>query len=153
MAKKSNIETEPQKTESLDEIVERYAWLKQEVDSYEKQIKSDNSSIKRKMDELDLKEFASENYIAKYTVSISKSFDEEKLVEKLGSMMIEVIEDGLPVEKPVAEALDLIEYKPAVKMDALENAIYNGKISAADLAGCVLRKETGCLTIKAKNKE
>ena len=51
MAKKSNIETEPQKTESLDEIVERYGRLKAEVDSYEKQIKSDNSSIKSKMTE------------------------------------------------------------------------------------------------------
>lgn len=153
MAKKSNIETEPQKTESLDEIVERYGRLKQEVDSYEKQIKSDNSSIKSKMTEMDLKEYESKNYIAKYAVSVSESFDEEKLVEKLRSMMVEVIEDGLPVKKSMAEALDLIEYKPAVKMEALENAIYNGKISAADLADCVLRKETGRLTIKAKDKE
>ena len=128
MAKKSNIETEPQNTESLDEIIERYGRLKQEVDSYEKQIKSDNSSIKSKMTEMDLKEYESQNYIAKYAVSVSESFDEEKLVDKLRSMTVEVIEDGLPVEKSVAEALDLIEYKPAVKMEALENAIYNGKI-------------------------
>ena len=35
MAKKSNIETEPQKTESLDEIVERYGRLKEEFDYYD----------------------------------------------------------------------------------------------------------------------
>ena len=93
------------------------------------------------------------NNINEYFYRVSESFDEDKLVEKLRSMTVEVIEDGLPVEKSVAEALDLIEYKPAVKMEALENAIYNGKISAADLAGCVLRKETGRLTIKAKDKE
>ena len=65
MAKKSNIETEPQNTESLDEIIERYGRLKEEVDSYEKQIKYDNSSIKSKMTEKEQKENESQKKTAK----------------------------------------------------------------------------------------
>ena len=153
MTKKLIIENAPEK-ETLEEIVERYGRLKAEVNSYTKQINSDNSSIKSQMTKLNIKNFESENYVASYSVITSESFDEDKLIKKLRSMTVEVIEDGVTVEKPIADVLGLIEYKPVVKMDVLENAIYNGKISAASLSSCVIKNETGRLTIKKrKNKE
>ena len=153
MTEKISTENAPEK-ETLEEIVERYGRLKAEVNSYTKQINSDNSSIKSQMTKLNIKNFESENYVASYSVITSESFDEDKLISKLRSMTVEVIEDGVSVEKPIADALGLIEYKPVVKMDVLENAIYNGKISAASLSSCVIKNETGRLTIKErKNKE
>lgn len=121
----------------LDSIVERYGNLKGEMDSYKKQVDADNKEIKSLMSSLGLKEFKSDNYTAKYTIAVSENFDEDRLVTKLQNLGIE----GLVVMKPV------------VDMTALENAIYNGKVDAADLADCKVRKETPKLNIYKNKKE
>ena len=104
MTEKLSTENAPEK-ETLEEIVERYGRLKAEVNSYTKQINSDNSSIKSKMTKLNIKNFESENYVASYSVITSESFDEDKLISKLRSMTVEVIEDGVSVEKPIADVI------------------------------------------------
>ena len=48
----------------------------------------------------------------------------------------------------VLSSLDLPKYR----IDQLVNAIYNGKISAASLSSCVIKNETGRLTIKERKK-
>ena len=121
----------------LDTLVERYGNLKGEMDSYKKQVDADNKDIKNLMSSLGLKEFKSENYRAAYTVAVSESFDEDKLVAKLQNLGIE----------------GLVVMKPTVDMTALENAIYNGKVDAADLADCKIRKETPKLNIYKNKKE
>ena len=121
----------------LDTLVERYGNLKGEMDSYKKQVDADNKDIKSLMSALGLKEFTSDNYTAKYTVAVSENFDEDKLVAKLQNLGIE----------------GLVVMKPTVDMTALENAIYNGKVDAADLADCKIRKETPKLNIYKNKKE
>ena len=121
----------------LDTLVERYGNLKGEMDSYKKQVDTDNKDIKNLMSSLGMDEFESENYTAKYSVAVSENFDEDKLVSKLQVLGIE----------------GLIVMKPTVDMTALENAIYNGKVDAADLADCKVRKETPRLNIYKKKKE
>lgn len=121
----------------LDTLVERYGNLKGEMDSYKKQVDADNKDIKNLMSSLGMDEFESENYTAKYSVAVSENFDEDKLVSKLQVLGIE----------------GLIVMKPTVDMTALENAIYNGKVDAADLADCKVRKETPRLNIYKKKKE
>lgn len=121
----------------LDTLVERYGNLKGEMDSYKKQVDADNKDIKNLMSSLGMDEFESENYTAKYSVAVSENFDEDKLVSKLQLLGIE----------------GLIVMKPTVDMTALENAIYNGKVDAADLADCKVRKETPRLNIYKKKKE
>ncbi len=121
----------------LDTLVERYGNLKGEMDSYKKQVDADNKDIKNLMSSLGMDEFESENYTAKYSVSVSENFDEDKLISKLQNLDIE----------------GLIVMKPTVDMTALENAIYNGKVDAADLADCKVRKETPRLNIYKKKKE
>jgi len=121
----------------LETLVERYGNLKGEMDSYKKQVDADNKDIKELMSSLGMNEFESENYTAKYSVAVSENFDEDKLVSKLQVLGIE----------------GLIVMKPTVDMTALENAIYNGKVDAADLADCKVRKETPRLNIYKKKKE
>ena len=121
----------------LDALVERYGNLKGEMDSYKKQVDEDNKNIKALMSSLGVSEVESENYTAKYSVAVSENFDEDKLVSKLQVLGIE----------------GLIVMKPTVDMTALENAIYNGKVDAADLADCKVRKETPRLNIYKKKKE
>lgn len=122
---------------SLNSLVERYGNLKGEMDSYKKQVDADNKEIKNLMSSLGVNEFRSDNYTAKYSVAVSENFDEDRLVAKLQNLGIE----GLVVMKPV------------VDMTALENAIYNGKVDAADLADCKVRKETPRLNIYKNKKE
>jgi hypothetical protein len=121
----------------LETLVERYGNLKGEMDSYKKQVDADNKDIKDLMSSLGVDKFESENYTAKYSVAVSENFDEDKLVSKLQVLGIE----------------GLIVMKPTVDMTALENAIYNGKVDAADLADCKVRKETPRLNIYKKKKE
>lgn len=118
-------------------LVERYGNLKAEVDSYKKQIDADNKDIKSLMSTLGLDDFESETYRAHYSVSVSEGFDQDKLVKKLETLGIK----------------GLIVMKPVVDMTALENAIYNGKVDAADLAECKVRKETPKLNIYKNKKE
>lgn len=125
--------------DSLDVLVERYGNLKTEMDSYKKQVDADNADIKTTLVKMGLNEYSAGGYTVKYSVAVSEGFDEEKLLAKIDEMKL-------------PEELGIIKMKPYVDMTALENAIYNGKLNAAELSSCKTKKETPRLTIK-KNKE
>lgn len=131
--------------EELNILVERYGNLKKEMDSYKPQINEDNKAIKEIMSKEGIKEFTAGGFTAKYSVAVSEGFDEEKLLAKLEKMTY-TSENGCKVA--VGSGLGVIKMKPTIDMEALENAIYNGHINAADLADCKVRTETPKLTIK-----
>lgn len=126
----------------LDELVNRYGNLKSEMDSYKKQVNADNSEIKSIMKEMDISEHNSGEFTAKYSITVSESFDEDKLVHTLQSIWSN--KNG-SMTNPYLKMV----YIP--DMEAIENAIYNGQLNAAELAGCKVTKETPRLTIK-RNK-
>lgn len=130
---------------NLNELVARYGKTNAELKVLKTSADADNKEIKDIMSSTGLHEHVSGGYKAKYSVSKSESFDEEKLVETLKHLKIND-------EQFASDIPGLIEYKPVVNMDALENAIYNGNVSASDLAGCKVVKETARLTI-SKVKE
>lgn len=144
--------------EDLKTLVERYGTLKGEMDSYKKQVDADNKAIKEVITTEGAKIISpggnikytavGGDYVATYSIAVSESFDEEKLIKKLNSLTY-ISENGCKVL--AATGLNLIKMKPTVDMDALESAIYSGKIKAEDLSDCIIRKETPKLTI-AKNK-
>lgn len=123
----------------FDNVVERYGRLKNEVDSYKKQIDADNAEIKAYMKDKAFKSYRSENYTVNYSVAVSESFDEDKLVHTLQSIWS--AKNG-SMSNPYLKMV----FVPDMK--AIEDAIYNGQLNAADLADCRIRKETPRLTIK-----
>lgn len=122
---------------NLDELVTRYGTLKGEMDSYKKQVDEDNKEIKRLMSEQGLKTVSAGGYVATYSVSKSEGFDEDKLVQKLHSIW-----KGESISNPYIKMV----FVP--NMEAIENAIYNGVINAAELSDCRVTKETAKLLIK-----
>lgn len=128
----------------LVEAVERYGSTKAEMDSYKKLVDEDNKLIKKLMVEKGLTVCEGENFTAKYSVAVSENFDEDKLVSKLQSIWSE--HNG-SMTNPYLKMV----YVP--DMDAIENAIYNGQLNAADLADCKVRKETPRLTISKTKKK
>ena len=123
--------------EQLEELITHYYVNKTEADSYKKIVDKDNAAIK----EIMLKEKLSEMVTAegiKATCSISEkeSFVEEALIEKIKSLGVKGV----------------VKKKEYVDMEALENAIYNGKLNAAELASCQEKKEVVTLRVsRAKN--
>lgn len=128
---------------NLNELVARYGKTNAELKVLKASADADNKEIKDIMSSTGLHEHVSGGYKAKYSVSKSESFDEEKLVKKLKEYNF----DG----KSAHEA-GLIDYVPVVNMETLENFIYDGKINAAQLSDCKVVKETARLTI-SKVKE
>ena len=90
-------------------------------------------------------EFTAGGFVAKYSVAVSESFDEDKLLAKIEKMNF-TSANGSTIA--VGSGLGVIKMKPTIDMEALENAIYNGYVNAADLADCKVVKETPKLTIK-----
>ena len=107
------------------------------MDSYKKLVDSDNKEIKEIMQENKLPEFIVDDIKATCSVSERTDFIEEALIEKLKEMKVKGI----------------IKKKEYVDMDALENAIYNGKVNAGELASCQTTKEVVTLRVsKVKEK-
>lgn len=129
---------------TLEELVERYGKLKSEMDSYKSQVDADNKEIKKIMSETGKSVCNAGGYTAKYSISVSEDFDEAKLIKALTSKLY----DGKS-----AYDLGIIKHKEYVDMEALEDAIYNGKLNAAELANCKTRKETARLTISKKKED
>lgn len=119
---------------NLNELVARYGKTNAELKVLKASADADNKEIKNIMSTTKVFEHESGGYKAKYSVSKSESFDEEKLIEKFKELGANDIEG-------------LIEYKPVVNMEVLEDAIYNGLISASELSSCKIIKESARLTI------
>lgn len=124
--------------EKLSQLLPVYEANKSEMDSYKKLVDKDNKEIKTIMLGAELGEFIVDDIQASCRVSEREDFIEEALIAKLKEMKIRGI----------------VKKKEYVDMDALENAIYNGKIDAATLADCQTKKEVVTLRVtKLKRKE
>ena len=124
--------------EKLSQLLPVYEANKSKMDSYKKLVDKDNKEIKSIMLGAGLREFVVGDIKASCSVSEREDFIEEALIAKLKEMKVRGI----------------VKKKEYVDMDALENAIYNGKIDAAVLADCQTKKEVVTLRVtKLKRKE
>lgn len=122
-------------TEKLKILVDDYGELKVELDALKKDADEYNKCIKELMQTEGLKEFDTGRYKAVYQVRKSESLDEEKVIEILKSNGIKGI----------------VKTKQYVDEDALENAIYNGKLDSniiKEINKTKITKESVALTIK-----
>lgn len=115
----------------LAELLPIYHKQKSEMDSIKKVVDKENAEIKTLMRSADIPEFVAGDIKATCSVSERLDFIEEALIEKIKDMKVRGI----------------VKKKEYVDMDALENAIYNGKINAAALASCQTIKEVVTLRI------
>lgn len=113
--------------ETLESLIERYALNKNELDAYKKLCDKDNSEIKRMMLDDGLDTFTSKNYSASISKAKRETFDEDKLIDVLKASNLKSV----------------ICTKEYVDMDALESAIYNGKVPSD-----VLIKMNDCKNVK-----
>lgn len=98
---------------TLDELIPQYAMNKSEADAYKKLCDRDNAKIKDIMLKADEKEHEVGDYKATCTVSERESMNEEMLLEIAHQFGIS----------------EIVKTKEYIDYDALENAIYNGRIS------------------------
>ena len=117
--------------ERLTELLPIYHMQKSEMDSIKKVVDKENAEIKTLMRASNLSEFVAGDIKATCSISERQDFIEEALIEKLKDMKVRGI----------------IKKKEYVDMDALENAIYNGKVDAAALASCQTTKEVVTLRV------
>lgn len=122
--------------ERLTELLPIYHLQKSEMDSIKKVVDKENAEIKTLMRGSNLSEFVAGDIKATCSVSERQDFIEEALIEKLKDMKVRGI----------------IKKKEYVDMDALENAIYNGKVDAAALASCQTIKEVITLRVSKVKK-
>jgi hypothetical protein len=122
--------------EILAELLPTYLTQKSEMDSIKKVVNNKNAEIKTLMRGSNLPEFVTGDIKATCSVSERQDFIEEALIEKIKNMKVPGI----------------IKKKEYVDMDALENAIYNGKVNAAELASCQTTKEVVTLRVSKVKK-
>lgn len=99
----------------IDELIVSYAENKSEMNSYKKISDKQNAEIKAYMRENELLEKEAGNYIATYKVESRESINEDILLEQLKNC--QYLPEGI------------IKTKEYVDMDALETAVYNGKLT------------------------
>ncbi len=116
----------------LKVLIPRYQKNKTEMDSIKKLVDKDNKQIKENMLSEKLDSVTVDDITAKITISERAEFIEEALIEKVKNLKIKGI----------------IKKKEYVDMAELENAIYDGRINAAELADCQNVKEIVTLRIK-----
>lgn len=110
---------------------------KQKLDMYKKSTEEYNSEIKKLMSKLDKDEFETDDgLVAKINIQNRESFIDDKLIEKIK-------ESKVP---------GIIKTKEYVDMDALEDAIYNGRFDASTLTTCKTSKKVITLKV-SKRKE
>ena len=115
----------------LAELLPIYHKQKSEMDSIKKVVDKENAEIKTLMQSADIPEFVAGDIKATCSVSERQDFIEEALIEKVKELKVRGI----------------VKKKEYVDMDALENAIYNGKINAAALASCQTTKSVVTLRV------
>ena len=124
--------TQNEAIKQLQELIPIYHANKLELDSYKKLTDKDNKKIKELMLGNDINEVIAGDVKATLSISCKYDFIEDKLLDTLKQLGI----------------TDVIETKEIVNMDALESAIYNGRLSAAVLDTCREKKETVTLRVK-----
>ena len=107
------------KLNDLDVLIPQYAENKSEMDSYKKICDKENAQIKSIMKDFVVDKYEAGGYRASYSVSTRETMNEEMLLEIL--------------DKNVPSNLGVVKTKEYVDFDALEKAIYDGKISEETL--------------------
>lgn len=129
-------------TETLDDLIPRYAENKSLLDDYKKICDEENKKIKDMMEE---GSYEANGYKATKSVQHRETMNEDKLLDIMRN------------HKDVAEVCELIKTKDYIDMDALESAIYKGKISndiLMEIDKCREVKEVVTLRIsKVKEKK
>lgn len=123
-------------TQRLIDLLPVYFAQKSQMDLIKKEVDKENAEIKNIMAESGITEIISEDIRASYSVSTRQDFVEEALIAKLKEMKVRGV----------------IKKKEYVDMEALENAIYNGNINAAELAPCQTIKEVATLRVNKIKK-
>ena len=117
--------------EQLVELIPKYAMNKNEMDSYKKLVDKDNLQIKDLMKQASLNEFIVSDFRAARTVAYRKNINEEAMIEKIKALGIRGI----------------VKKREYIDTDALENAMYHGKVNPEKLADCIETKEVVTLKI------
>lgn len=120
----------------LHELIPRYHRENELVKEHKKIADADNKQIKKVMSENDISEFSTHGLVAKITVAERVDLMEDVLMDKIKEMGIEGI----------------IKTREYIDMNALEDALYHGKINAATLAKAQTKKEVTTLRISAVKK-
>lgn len=97
----------------LDKLIPQYALNKTELDSYKKICDKENAQIKKIMTDFVVPTYVSGDYKASCSISRRETMNEEKLLEIAHQFSIP----------------EIIKTKEYIDFDALEKAIYDGKIS------------------------
>lgn len=101
------------KLNELDTLIPQYANNKSELDGYKKICDRENAQIKAIMKDFVITNYEAGGYKASYSVSERESMNEEMLLEIAHNYGIS----------------EIVKTKEYIDYDALENAIYNGRIS------------------------
>lgn len=121
----------------LNRLIEEFGEQNEEVKRLKKSTDVLNVQIKEILSKAENRTVDTERFTATYSESVSESFDEERLLEKLRAMGVEGV----------------IKTKEYVDMDALEDAIYNGAVAGSDLADCKVTKITPKLVVKVRKQK
>lgn len=97
---------------TLDSLIPQYAANKREQDSYKKLCDKENAQIKAIMQDYVIPSYEAGGYKAVYSIQKRESINEELLLE-------------IAHQHGISEIVKTKEY---IDFDALENAIYNGRI-------------------------
>lgn len=101
------------KLNDLDTLIPQYAANKSELDGYKKICDKENAQIKSIMKDFIISDYSAGGYKANYIISKRETMNEDMLLE-------------------IAHYYDIpeiVKTKEYIDFDALENAIYNGRIS------------------------
>ena len=121
----------------LNRLIEEFGEQNEEVKRLKKSTDVLNVQIKEILSKAENHTVDTERFTATYSESVSESFDEDRLLEKLREMGVEGV----------------IKTKEYVDMDALEDAIYNGKVAGSDLADCKVTKITPKLVVNVRKQK
>ena len=120
---------------NLDGLIEVFYDHKKELDKYKKTTDEYNKQIKSELNKLGTTEFVTESgLVAKLAIQNRESFNEDLLIAKLKELQVN----------------EVIKTKEYVDMDALEDAIYNGKLNASELSNCKIIKTIETLRVLDK---
>lgn len=119
----------------LEELVPSYACANASYNKYKKQNDSLGKDIKTIFAAEGIEEFSAGGYTATVKQTTKISFDETKL---------------LAIIKKLKKGKDIIKKKEYVDEEALERAIYDGEIVAADLALAQVITHTPTLKLKGE---
>ena len=101
------------KLNDLERLIPQYAANKVELDSYKKICDRENAQIKSIMRDFAINKYEADGYKASYSVSTRETMNEDKLLEIAHIY-------GIP---------EIVKTKEYIDFDALEKALYDGKIS------------------------